>query len=1503
MGKRILIFVLTVMLILGNVTCSIAQELPMTATASENDIAEVVSGNDAESTDMPEAISDSDTESTDMPEAISDSDAESTDMPEAISDSDTEKTDMPKAISDSDTEKTDMPEAISDSDTEKTDMPKAISDSDTEKTVISDGVLDNNTEESDIANSALNSQSDAIPEDAVEEKLVFTNREQLNQAMRSQLVNRASSFCFYVPQKLWEEWQDDANNPYAGWPSYSEEEYLEYMNWGWSIDKDVLDFYAEREGMAPYEGDYLWHTVVSYLGEEGEITGADGTVYVELKYSDIKYKTGKTQEEWVNEKVNSLVKQSGGALYPYRNATDLEKVNAICQYITDNVSYVDTATTVFQTCYSALHNKEASREGFAMLFYRLAREMGIGAKVIMGEDSAKHTWNLVKLDNQYYHLDCLQTECFLLGKTYQPAELQTQYLTNSFQAAYLNKVAAKPYGGEKLSAVLSISNLTNAQVQAVDANLVATADKMSVGTYAITDRKIKASEATLEYLAGCSAYVGYGASDNTATEGHFLAFRVKVEKAKLTQQANIQIVYTVDDEQYRKTYTYTDSTLRDGYVDTILNVTKDVKDISVIVDFDSALGSDSIYQTVIYSLDISDVKKNTPVYKAGKITAAAIQGVEESTPLVMETEDGLETPVVYEYVAFSGLVQIPGREDTVKGNYVALKIDVPECMKNTALIQNTTITIGDKNLISSGDEQAYAAWDEKYRHIYLVMKAVTGEKKTVTICWGGTQGITSLIQKVPVEISEKAYLESVNENAVLPKSIVFQNVVPTMYIGEKQYLTVNIAKQHEDDVNQIVFSSNAPEIASVNRVTGEVKAFRTGTAMITVSAIDHLGRTTKPLTKNVKLTVKELAAPVGCQILDVKDTSATVSWKTNTTGQYIEVYAIVLDIIKMGENISEWGSYIEKALSNTVLDKRILSDMTEEEHKIALQELRTALKTDVTALAYVTDEQTKANVKGIHPETEYVFYVRNVAKTASGEVTDKGSVTNCVVTKSRIFDSISVLALSEKNGTAIESTVTEEEKKVYIVSDDTFTDKVTTPAYISYQLLYGTVPAKAEFTQVKYISTNPKVVKIAADGKVTLGGEAGKAEIYVTGNDSSGTHRESERIVMKVLKKPTSLKDKTIKMTIGDSVSVKDIIGYNTKGTTDELYLDSVDFAAALEKIKETGCFVITYPASGTTSAQDAMITAAEFATNTNGVRKAGNQIAIPVTLRNMEGQAISTKTAKIRINDMTAAVIQSVTPKDTTATIRFTPSVSLKAKNDAQHYYTVHVTDKVTKREKTLSHITFGEYDAKTGLISCKVEGLQSNRAYKVVITAHYDADAERKNEKASRSKDFVTKKPLLTTEGSIEITYSSLADLKTDPYSTGIKIDYAEEKGIVLVSGEDYVFLAQVSNLARVLETDKLKWSISSGDTRAATIKASASTFEARLKPVKTGTFTVSATSTATKEVLATFKVTVIPFQAKDNGTAANHMSDITLPDVALLAETTYMLKKEQKGDKNNE
>ena len=182
------------------------------------------------------------------------------------------------------------------------------------------------------------------------ESKIYEERDALNQAIRAAFVGRAQEICVYVPRDTWEEWMDAEGNPYKGWPSYTEVEWLEYMNWGWSIDKDVMDFFSDRESLKPYEGDYLWHGVLSYLGEENEVVGADGKFYYQLKYYDIKYQTSKSQEEWVDNKVNEIVHQKGGALYPYRDASEVEKVRAIRQYIVNNVSYVGTTTPVYHSC-------------------------------------------------------------------------------------------------------------------------------------------------------------------------------------------------------------------------------------------------------------------------------------------------------------------------------------------------------------------------------------------------------------------------------------------------------------------------------------------------------------------------------------------------------------------------------------------------------------------------------------------------------------------------------------------------------------------------------------------------------------------------------------------------------------------------------------------------------------------------------------------------------------------------------------------------------------------------------------------------------------------------------------------------------------------------------------------------------------------------------------------------------------------------------------------------
>lgn len=167
-----------------------------------------------------------------------------------------------------------------------------------------------------------------------------------------------------------------------------------------------------------------------------------------------------------------------------------------------------------------------------------------------------------------------------------------------------------------------------------------------------------------------------------------------------------------------------------------------------------------------------------------------------------------------------------------------------------------------------------------------------------------------------------------------------------------------------------------------------------------------------------------------------------------------------------------------------------------------------------------------------------------------------------------------------------------------------------------------------------------------------------------------------------------------------------------------------------------------------------------------------------------------------------------------------------------------------------------------------CEVKGLSGNKAYEAVIKAHYDVDGT-KNEMACKAKKFTTKKPLLNSEGSINVNYVSLDELRKAPNADGTEINYEDKNGIVLENNGTYVFMAQISNLARTLETDKLKWSISSGDKRAASVKASSSTFEMQLTTTRTGTFTVTAASTSTKEPVATFTVTVVPYQSGGSGT----------------------------------
>lgn len=79
-------------------------------------------------------------------------------------------------------------------------------------------------------------------------------------------------------------------------------------------------------------------------------------------------------------------------------------MKAIHDYVVKHVSY-DTSYKAY-TAYEALVNRSAVCQGYALLTYQLLKEAGIENHFVTGTgDGQPHAWNLVKIENKWYHLD------------------------------------------------------------------------------------------------------------------------------------------------------------------------------------------------------------------------------------------------------------------------------------------------------------------------------------------------------------------------------------------------------------------------------------------------------------------------------------------------------------------------------------------------------------------------------------------------------------------------------------------------------------------------------------------------------------------------------------------------------------------------------------------------------------------------------------------------------------------------------------------------------------------------------------------------------------------------------------------------------------------------------------------------------------------------------------------------------------------------------------------
>ena len=167
--------------------------------------------------------------------------------------------------------------------------------------------------------------------------------------------------------------------------------------------RELSDAALEHTGVGT-EGDYLKWSYGGWRAEEsmGQI---GGLYYFTVKYS-VTYYTDFNQEQQVSARVSQVLSSLG-----LTGQNDYTKIKKIYDYICSNVTYdyshlSDPTYQLQYTAYAALINGTSVCQGYAVLFYRMALQSGVDARLISGTgNGGPHAWNIVKIGSYYYNLD------------------------------------------------------------------------------------------------------------------------------------------------------------------------------------------------------------------------------------------------------------------------------------------------------------------------------------------------------------------------------------------------------------------------------------------------------------------------------------------------------------------------------------------------------------------------------------------------------------------------------------------------------------------------------------------------------------------------------------------------------------------------------------------------------------------------------------------------------------------------------------------------------------------------------------------------------------------------------------------------------------------------------------------------------------------------------------------------------------------------------------------
>lgn len=188
-----------------------------------------------------------------------------------------------------------------------------------------------------------------------------------------------------------------------------------------------------------YENIMQWNANFTYTSEQATVNFF------------ITYLITLEQEHFVEQEVNRLAQE-----LTHDKMSDLEKARVIHDYVVRQAEYSSETSTSQYSPYTILIERKGVCQAYAFLIYRLLQEVNIEVLYVKGQAGGSlHSWNLVKLGNEWYHLDATWNDSIVDGgrdieHPYFLVTDQQMNLTHSWkQSAYPSTVvASKKYNAK-----------------------------------------------------------------------------------------------------------------------------------------------------------------------------------------------------------------------------------------------------------------------------------------------------------------------------------------------------------------------------------------------------------------------------------------------------------------------------------------------------------------------------------------------------------------------------------------------------------------------------------------------------------------------------------------------------------------------------------------------------------------------------------------------------------------------------------------------------------------------------------------------------------------------------------------------------------------------------------------------------------------------------------------------------------------------------------------------